>query len=86
MTGGFYSSFISRGGLQGELWLEAAEPLALLWEGHGDEVFDPDYSSHQDQDSSQVENGLLNRSSPLMDAESVVNLELLLGLLELEVS
>jgi hypothetical protein len=29
---------------------------------------------------------LLNGSSPLVDAESVVNLELLLGLLELEVS
>jgi hypothetical protein len=58
MTGGFYSSFFSRDGLQGEVWLEAAEPLSLLWEGHGEEVFDPDNSSHHDQDSGQVKNAL----------------------------
>ncbi len=44
------------------MWLDA---LGLLWEGHGEEVFDPDYSSHHDQDSGQVENALKENKSKL---------------------
>jgi hypothetical protein len=58
MTGGFFILLSSLETDYRESCDWRLEPLALLWEGHGEEVFDPDNSSHHDQDSGQVVNAL----------------------------
>ena len=58
----------------------------LLGKCHHVEVVEEGAESDDDEESCQVENSLLNRASPLVDAESVVDLILLLPLLDLEVA